>query len=216
MRKRSVVAPEWWDYTTISDDLVADVAKLTVRDLEQLSRPGFKVVMYDSIEEFYLAEALEYIEAWQQSTPDNPCGVCGPIGPTEQLPLVARIVNATGMNLGRLGAHFWGMDEWVENGVAVSMDHENGDRRTLRVTKYLGEVKNLSTPFPFVITPGRGIISEAEATPPPNPAPEKPGRPAPAAQTLPLDAPDPAPADAPPRASHRKPINFSSVIRFPE
>lgn len=123
MRKRSVVAPDWWDYTTISDDLVADVVKLTVRDMEQLSRPGFKVVMYDSIEEFYLAEALEYINAWQQSTPDNPCGICGPIGPTEQLPLVARIVNAMGINLKRLDAHFWGMDEWVENGVAVSTDH---------------------------------------------------------------------------------------------
>lgn len=93
--------------------------------------------------------------------------------------------------------------------VAISMDHENGTNRTIRVTKYLGEVKNLSTPFPFVITPGRGIISEAEATPPPDPAAEKPGSPAPAAQT-------PPPSDAAPRAPHKKPINFSSVIRFPE
>ncbi len=123
MRKHSVVAPDWWDYTTISDDLVAEVARLTVKDMEQLSRPGFKVVMYDTIEEFYLAEALEYIEAWKQSTPDNPCGVCGPIGPTEQLPLVARIVNATGLNLKKLDAHFWGMDEWVQNGKAVDVDH---------------------------------------------------------------------------------------------
>ncbi len=123
MRKYSVVAPEWWDYTTIDDELVRDTAKLTVKDMEQLSRPGFKVVMYDTIEEFYLAEALEYIEAWKQSTPDNPCGVCGPIGPTEQLPLVARIVNATGLNLRKLDAHFWGMDEWVENGKAVPVDH---------------------------------------------------------------------------------------------
>lgn len=123
MRKLSVVAPGWWDYTTIDDGLVSDVAKLTVADMAQLSRPGFRVVMYDTIEEFYLAEALEYIQAWQQSTPDNPCGVCGPIGPTEQLPLVARIVNAIGLNLGKLDAHFWGMDEWVENGQAVSMDH---------------------------------------------------------------------------------------------
>ncbi|MBQ2336751.1 MAG: hypothetical protein II381_10580, partial [Victivallales bacterium] len=90
MRKKSVVAPDWWDYTTISDELVADVARLTVEDMAQLSRPGFKVVMYDTIEEFYLAEALEYIEAWKQSSPAHPCGVCGPIGPTEQLPLVAR------------------------------------------------------------------------------------------------------------------------------
>ena len=123
MRKLSVVAPDWWDYTTIDDDLVRDAASLTVKQMEKLSRPGFKVVMYDTIEEFYLAEALEYIEAWKQSTPDNPCGVCGPIGPTEQLPLVARIVNAIGLNLGKLDAHFWGMDEWVQDGKAVDVDH---------------------------------------------------------------------------------------------
>ena len=123
MRKYSVVAPDWWDYTTIDDELVRDTAKLTVKQMEKMSRPGFKVVMYDTIEEFYLAEALEYIEAWKQSTPDNPCGVCGPIGPTEQLPLVARIVNAIGLNLGKLDAHFWGMDEWVQDGKAVPVDH---------------------------------------------------------------------------------------------
>ena len=123
MRKQSVVAPDWWDYTTINDELVADAAKLTVKDLEKLSRPGFKVVMYDTIEDFYLAEALEYIDAWKQSTPDNPCGVCGPIGPTEQLPLVARLVNTLGLNLGKLEAQFWGMDEWVQDGVAVGFDH---------------------------------------------------------------------------------------------
>ncbi|NLZ60897.1 MAG: glucosamine-6-phosphate isomerase, partial [Lentisphaerae bacterium] len=123
MRKESVVAPGWWDYTTISKDLVADAAKLTIKDLEQLSRPGFKVVIYDTLEDFYLAEALEYIDAWRQSSPDNPCGICGPIGPTEQLPLVARLVNSLGLNLGKLGAQFWGMDEWVENGVAVTTDH---------------------------------------------------------------------------------------------
>jgi glucosamine-6-phosphate deaminase len=123
MRKQSVVAPGWWDYTTIGDELVRDVARLSVKDMEQLSRPGFQVVMYDTIESFYLAEALEYIECWKQSTPDNPCGICGPIGPTEQLPLVAQIVNATDMNLAKLDAHFWGMDEWVEDGKAVGMDH---------------------------------------------------------------------------------------------
>ena len=123
MRKRSVVAPDWWDYTTIDEELVQDVARLTVEDMAQLSRPGFQVVMYDTIESFYLAEALEYIEAWKQSTPDNPCGICGPIGPTEQLPLVAQIVNATDMNLAKLDAHFWGMDEWVQDGKAVDMDH---------------------------------------------------------------------------------------------
>ena len=123
MRKLSCVAPEWWDYTTVDDKIVRDAAKLTPKAMQGLSRKGFKVVMYDTIEDFYLAEALEYIDAWKQSTPDNPAGICGPIGPTEQLPLVARIVNSVGLNLGKLDAHFWGMDEWVQDGVAVGMDH---------------------------------------------------------------------------------------------
>jgi len=120
-RAMSKLAPGWWDYTTLDADILNDAAKLTADDLEQLSRPGFKVTIYDTVEEFYTAEALEYIAAWQQATPDNPVGVCGPIGPTEHLPLVARIVNAIGLNL--KDAHFWSMDEWVENGVAVSSDH---------------------------------------------------------------------------------------------
>ncbi len=132
MRKKSVVAPEWWDYTTLDDDLLADVAKLTLSDMEQLSREGFNVVFYDTLEDFYLAEALEYIEAWMQSTPDNPVGVCGPIGPTEQLPLVARLVNTLGINLAQKEAHFWGMDEWVLDGKAVDGSHplsfEKADR----------------------------------------------------------------------------------------
>ena len=123
MRKLSCVAPEWWDYTTLDDEIVQDAAGLTPRAIEGLSREGFRVVMYDTLEDFYLAEALEYVEVWQQSTPDNPAGLCGPIGPTEQLPLVARIVNAIGLDLGKHGAHFWGMDEWVEDGVAVETDH---------------------------------------------------------------------------------------------
>lgn len=123
MRKLSCVAPQWWDYTTLDSEIVRDAARLTARDLEQLARPGFRVVMYDTIEEFYLAEALEYIEAWQQSTPDRPAGICGPIGPTEQLPLVARLVNAMELNLAQRGAHFWGMDEWVLDGQAVATDH---------------------------------------------------------------------------------------------
>lgn len=123
MRKRSVIAPEWWDYTTLDDALLRDAAALTPKDMAQLSRDGFEVVFYDTLEEFYLAEALEYIEAWRQSTPDNPAGVCGPIGPTEQLPLVARLVNALDLDLKRLGAHFWAMDEWVLDGAPVGPDH---------------------------------------------------------------------------------------------
>ncbi len=120
-RAISKLAPGWWDYTTLDSAILNDAAKLTAKDLEQLSRPGFKVSLYSTVEEFYAAEALEYIAAWRQATPDNPVGVCGPIGPTEQLPLVARIVNAIGLNLH--DAHFWGMDEWVENGATVSPSH---------------------------------------------------------------------------------------------
>ncbi len=121
-RPVSKVAPQWWDYTTLDPELVADVPKLTPRAMERLSRPGFKVVMYDTLEDFYLAEALEYIDAWRQSTVDNPAGICGPIGPTEQLPLVARLVNELSLDV--RSAHFWGMDEWVDaEGVPVPASH---------------------------------------------------------------------------------------------
>ena len=121
-RPISKVAPGWWDYTTLDSEILDDAARLTPEGLEGLSRPGFTVKMYDTLEDFYLAEALEYIEAWRQSTPDNPAGICGPIGPTEQLPLVARLVNALDLDLH--GAHFWGMDEWVDpDGTPVPTTH---------------------------------------------------------------------------------------------
>ena len=130
-RKLSTIAPDWWDYTTLDDEIIRDAAALTEKDLEQLSRPGFDVRMYDTLEDFYLAEALEYIDAWKQATGDNPVGICGPIGPTEQLPLVARLVNELDLDLS--GAHFWGMDEWLgEDGQAVPTSHplsfERADR----------------------------------------------------------------------------------------
>src|SRR5213594_3801478 len=120
-RKLSSIAPDWWDYTTLDDDILRAAARLTPESMLKLSRPGFKVVFYDTLEEFYLAEALEYINTWKQSTADNPAGICGPIGPTEQLPLVARIVNSLGLKL--RDAHFWGMDEWVEDGKPVPTTH---------------------------------------------------------------------------------------------
>jgi glucosamine-6-phosphate deaminase len=127
-RPISKVAPAWWDYTTLDEHLLADAAKLTPNDLVGLSRDGFAVTIYDTLEEFFCAEALEYIQAWQQSTPDNPAGICGPIGQTEQLPLVARIVNALEVKL--QDAHFWGMDEWIEDGRSVPMDHPSGASET--------------------------------------------------------------------------------------
>ncbi len=120
-RPLSSLAPDWWDYTTLDRGLIADAAALTPEKMRKLSRPGFKVVFYDTLEDFYCAEALEYIEAWKQATPDNPAGICGPIGPTEQLPLVARIVNALGLKLH--SGHFWGMDEWVVDGREASVTH---------------------------------------------------------------------------------------------
>ncbi len=129
-RPLSKLAPGWWDYTTIDKEILDDAAKLTPEDLVGLSRPGFKVVIYDTLEEFYCAEALEYIEAWKQATPDNPVGICGPIGPTEHLPLVAQIINAISLSL--KDAHFWAMDEWVIDGKEVSEDHPLSFARTDR------------------------------------------------------------------------------------
>ncbi|MBN2215999.1 MAG: glucosamine-6-phosphate isomerase [Pirellulales bacterium] len=127
MRNISKVAPAWWDYTTLDKALLDEAAALTEKDLRGLARDGFAVEMYDTLEEFYLAEALEYVAAWRQATESEPSGICGPIGPTEQLPLVARIVNAIGLSLRH--AHFWGMDEWVVDGREVSRDFSLGFAR---------------------------------------------------------------------------------------
>jgi glucosamine-6-phosphate deaminase len=121
MRPLSKVAPDWWDYTTLDREILDDAAGLSADDLLQLSRPGFDVRFYDTLEEFYLAEALEYIVAWRQATASRPAGVCGPIGPTEQLPLVARLVNELELDLRH--AHFWAMDEWVVEGKEVPLSH---------------------------------------------------------------------------------------------
>lgn len=120
-RPISKVATGWWDYTTLDPQILREIPNIDERRLLGLSRPGFQVHFYETLEEFYVAEALEYVEAWKQATAARPAGICGPIGPTEQLPLVARIVNGLGVSLEH--AHFWGMDEWVENGKPVPVDH---------------------------------------------------------------------------------------------
>ena len=129
-RKLSAIAPDWWDYTTLDDEIIRAAARLTPEKMLRLSRPGFKVVFYETLESFYLAEALEYIEAWRQSTDDNPVGICGPIGPTEQLPLVAQLVNSLDLDI--RSAHFWGMDEWYLDGREAPLTHplsfERADR----------------------------------------------------------------------------------------
>lgn len=120
MRPLSKVAPDWWDYTTLDREILDDAARLSAADLGTLAREGFAIRFYDTVEEFYLAEALEYITSWRQATAERPAGICGPIGPTEQLPLVARLVNELNLNLRH--CHFWGMDEWALNGREASED----------------------------------------------------------------------------------------------
>ncbi len=123
-RALSTVAPQWWDYTTLDREILDDAARLTLEDLPGLQREGFTIKIYDTVEDFFMAEALEYITAWKQATADNPCGICGPIGPTEQLPLVARLVNE--LNIDLRHAHFWGMDEWIVDGKEAGMDFPLG------------------------------------------------------------------------------------------
>ena len=119
-RPLSVVAPDWWDYTTLERDILEEAANLTPVSICHLSRPGFQIRFYDTLESFFLAEALEYVESWEQATDDVPAGICGPIGPTEQLPLVAQLVNSRDLNL--KNAHFWGMDEWYMDGREAPLD----------------------------------------------------------------------------------------------
>jgi glucosamine-6-phosphate deaminase len=121
MRGISKVARDYWDYTTLDHEILDDAARLTEKDLAELGRPGFSVRFYDTRESFFTAEALEYVWAWQRSTDSSPAGICGPIGPTEQLPLVARIVNDLEIDV-RSG-HFWAMDEWFVDGTEVPRTH---------------------------------------------------------------------------------------------
>jgi len=129
-RKVSILAPDWWDFTTLDDEILNDAAKLTANDMLSLSREGFAVKFYDTLEDFYLAEALEYIGAWKQAAANDPVGICGPIGPTEQLPLVARLVNELNLNL--KDAHFWGMDEWLIDGKVAPADNPISFEKTDR------------------------------------------------------------------------------------
>lgn len=121
MRAISNIAPDWWDYTTLDKEILDDAASLDADDLEALSRPGFTVEIFDTIEDFYMAEALEYVTSWMAATENDPTGICGPAGPVEQMPLVARLVNELDLNL--KNCYFWGMDEWVVDGKDVGVDY---------------------------------------------------------------------------------------------
>jgi len=129
-RPKSAVSIDWWDYTTLDPKILRDAGELTADQVLSMSRPGFEIRVYDTLREFYLAEALEYIDAWRAATPSQPTGVCGPVGPVEQLPLVAKLVNDLDIDLSH--AHFWGMDEWVADGREVSLDYPLSFERTDR------------------------------------------------------------------------------------
>lgn len=121
MRNLSKINMDWWDYTTLDEDILKEAANIKFSEIDKFSRKGFSIKIYDTLEEFYLAEALEYIYSWRKSTSDNPFGICGPIGPTEQLPLVAQIVNDLEIDI--KNAHFWAMDEWFFNDKELPSDH---------------------------------------------------------------------------------------------
>ncbi|PID56333.1 glucosamine-6-phosphate isomerase [candidate division KSB3 bacterium] len=121
MRAISKVAADWWDYTTLDEHVLQEAAALNAEDVLGLSRPGFTIRSYDTLESFYTAEALEYVHVWQQASESEPTGICGPIGPTEQLPLVAQIVNDLQIDV--RNGHFWGMDEWYLNDREVPVTH---------------------------------------------------------------------------------------------
>lgn len=146
MRRKSSIAPDWWDYTTLELDskLTDKIASMGPQDLINLSRPGFKVVFYNTIEEFYTVEAFEYVKVWQQATESDPVGICGPIGPTEQLPLVARIINELKISVKH--AHFWSMDEWVVDGKEVDATHSLSFQKAFRDLCYSRIDKNLAMP----------------------------------------------------------------------
>ena len=73
MRALSKISPDWWDYTTLDREILDEAAKINIDNLKSFERPGFKINIFDTYQEFYCAEALEYIDAWKKATPDNPC-----------------------------------------------------------------------------------------------------------------------------------------------
>jgi glucosamine-6-phosphate deaminase len=163
MRRFSTITPEWWDYTTLDEAIINDAARLTEKDLLQLQRPGFSINFYDSEREFFLSEALEYIDSWKKATPSRPAGICGPIGPTEQLPLVAQLVNSFDINL--KNCHFWGMDEWVdEQGSSVGLDFPLGFAKADLDLCFRRIRKDLAMPPENIHFPSTSALAEYSAS----------------------------------------------------
>ena len=131
-RKLSAIAPDWWDYTTLDASLIDEAARLTPRDLQQLvaARVSGRAVRH--ARGFLSRRGARIHRRVAAEHRTIPVGICGPIGPTEQLPLVARLVNRSASTCAR--GHFWGMDEWFDaaTGREVPVTHplsfERADR----------------------------------------------------------------------------------------
>lgn len=160
-RRLSVINPGWWDYTTLDKEILNDAAALTEKDLIGLQRPGFSVTFFDTLEEFYLAEAMDYIRVWRESTADDPRGICGPIGPTEQLPLVARIVNDLEIDV--RDGYFWGMDEWYIDGKEAPVTHPLSFARADLELCFNRIRPELRMPDDHIIFPTAGGLAEYTA-----------------------------------------------------
>lgn len=93
--------------------------------------------------------------------------------------------------------------------VSITLDHTNQADRVMRVSKYLGEIQNLSKPMPFAIHSGKGFVLPADPTSSPA------THPGPAASVGNRASTQPPAKPAAP-ASPKKPIAFSSVVRMPD
>ncbi len=74
---------------------------------------GFTIKFYDTLEDFYLAEALEYVTAWRQAA-GRACGHLRGRSGRPSGSRSSRLVNELELDLRH--AHFWAMDEWVIDG----------------------------------------------------------------------------------------------------
>lgn len=117
----SLVNENWWDFTSLDRELTQRAAALSLEDIIKLGNNQCEIKIYDSLDDMILSQALEYIKCWQQASESKPTGICGPVGPTRQLPIVAKLVNELRIDLRH--AHFWGMDEWCIDGKSVDPSH---------------------------------------------------------------------------------------------
>ena len=58
----SAISADWWDYTCLPADLIEEAARLTPRDLDWLSRPGFRVVFCIRVHTAHFAPAASLIQ----------------------------------------------------------------------------------------------------------------------------------------------------------